>query len=125
VQLERAREGVDGFVQEPPLRVEALQEEPVGGQLRVQGEPDGFEVGRAGLRLGHVRLDIPADAAEEVRFPRQVDRHLVARGARGAEPITVPFELRLPLCEMVTPAPAVTVGRYSPRAPRASARATR
>ena len=81
-ELERAREGVDGFVQEPPLRVQALQEEPVGGQLRVQGEPHGFEVDGAMLRIAAV-IWVERDSQKAIVIGKGGERlKAISTGAR-------------------------------------------
>src|SRR5438552_3834681 len=71
-----------------------------GGQLGVEAQAHRLEVGRARLRAGDVGLQVPADTAEDVGFPGEVERHLVD-GGRGR----------------LAGAPARRAGRAGPAAP--------
>src|SRR5206468_1648265 len=85
-QVERAREGVHGLVEELPLSVEGAELEVRRRERSLQGEAARLQVGGARLRARLARLDVPPDASPQVELPAGLDGHgILVVGAAGGE----------------------------------------
>ena len=76
-ELESGLVGRDVRIEQLLLRVQAVEQEVIDGELRLEGEPDRLEIRRARLGRLDVRFDVAADAAENVELPGKIRRHLV------------------------------------------------
>ena len=80
VSLRASRLGVGVRRQKRDLRVEAVEQEPVDGELGLHGEPHVLEVALRGGDVGDARLHVPPDAAPDVQLPRRVAGRGIGRG---------------------------------------------
>ncbi len=84
---QRRREGLHRLVEELLLGVGGPKLEVVEGQLGLQAEPRGLEIGGGRLRPRARRRDRPADPAPQVDLVRHVEREeQVAAAARVQAP---------------------------------------